>query len=158
MKDIVKLAYLFDKTGNYILADKLDKIARNNGRVILADQGVYNPVFQGVNLKDELTKLVRESTKLENGKNVIDIPLLKQKIQSGVLRYFIYDVKFTDGNVQGLFNNNTKTLFVSPNEDIYKTVQNFNSTFRHELIHGTSPLKARGQEAKQQLDIRRNNL
>ena len=58
MKDIVKLAYLFDKTGNYILADKLDKIARNNGRVILADQGVYNPVFQGVNLKDELTKLV----------------------------------------------------------------------------------------------------
>lgn len=158
MRDVVKLAYLFDMSGNFILADKLDKIARNNARVILAEQGVYNPVFQGVNLKDELTKLVRESSQMKDGKYVIDLQLLKQKIQSGVLRYFIYDVKFTEENINGSFNNITKTLSVNPNEDIYKTVQNFNSTFRHELSHGTSPIKARGDEAKKQLNITRENL
>ena len=144
MKDIVKLAYLFDKTGNYILADKLDKIARNNGRVILADQGVYNPVFQGVNLKDELTKLVRESTKLENGKNVIDIELLSQKIQSGVLRYFISKVQLeTNPANAGSFFPITKILKIDPTENIDRTIANINTTFRHEAMHGTSPIQAK---------------
>ena len=144
MKDIVKLAYLFDKTGNYILADKLDKIARNNGRVILADQGVYNPVFQGVNLKDELTKLVRESTKLENGKNVIDLELLSQKIKSGVLRYFISKVELeTNPQFSGSFSPYTKILKIDPTENIDRTIANINTTFRHEAMHGTSPIKAK---------------
>ena len=69
MKDIVKLAYLFDKTGNYILADKLDKIARNNGRVILADQGVFIPRGpNGESLLDMISKFTNDSIEMQYGK------------------------------------------------------------------------------------------
>ena len=46
----------------------------------LAEQGVRSPVYQGVNLKDELTKLVKESSRMYDNKIAIDTDLLNQKI------------------------------------------------------------------------------
>jgi hypothetical protein len=124
----------------------------------LAEQGVRSPVYQGVNLKDELTKLVKESSRMYDNKIAIDVDILNQKIQSSVLRFFISKVQMTSRDINGSFNQETKILTINPLEDVYKTVQNFNSTFRHELIHGTSPIKAKGYEAKQQLNITQKNL
>jgi hypothetical protein len=124
----------------------------------LAEQGVRSPVYQGVNLKDELTKLVKESSRMYDNKIAIDVDILNQKIRSSVLRFFISKVQMTSRDINGSFNQATKILTINPDEDVYKTVQNFNSTFRHELIHGTSPIKAKGYEAKQQLNITQKNL
>lgn len=142
MKDVVKLAYLFDMSGNFILADKLDKIAQNNARVILADQGVYIPRGpNGESLLDMISKFTNDSIEMQYGKKTINISKLESLIKNSYLANFINKVELQpDGTgFYGTYHRPNKLMTINANFT-KRDLENIVGTFEHETIHSVKPL------------------
>ena len=146
MKDLLRIASLLDDTGNFILSDKLFKIAQQ-GRLNLDKQsGVekfreqfkqifdaslvknkYNPLEFVIDF-NKLNKLAQETKLLKNVKFIADVREFNEKEKVKVKKYF-------GGPVNALYDSGTQEMFLP---------RKFNSSnyarTMHEIVHSFDPL------------------
>ena len=194
--DILKIASLLDDSGNYILSDKLYKLAQNYNNIKLAEQGELNPKgpngedLEGM-LRDFIVKsqkimpndalicplcgrtfsdgkgctedgsLLKKNPNATKGKKVIDLNRLKTFVKNSVLDNYIKDVKYEfDDKLGGSFQPATKTLKINLSSDIALSRKFFNTMniFAHELVHGTSPIRAKNDQYWLEFNEKYNSL
>ena len=139
---ILKIASFLDDSGHYELSDKLFNIARNYGRVILAEQGVFNPIgYGGIDLKKQLTSLLVYSFVQTPTGYKLDYNSLNNKIGATQLSHFINNIELEPMGSGGWGSYNYKTKVLTLNADLQqRDIQNIINTLEHELVHATSPI------------------
>jgi hypothetical protein len=146
MKDLLRIASLLDDTGNFILSDKLFKIAQQ-GRLNLDKQsGVekfreqfklifdaslvknkYNPLEFVIDF-NKLNKLAQETKLLKNVKFIADVREFNEKEKVKVKKYF-------GGPVNALYDSRTQEMFLPRKFNS----SNYSRTM-HEIVHSFDPL------------------
>ena len=87
------------------------------------------------------------------GKKVIDIKKLKTFVENSVLNNYIKDVSYTfDKNNIGSYDPRTKNLYINPDYETTRNFLNTKITFAHELVHSVSPIRAKIDQYKLELD------
>ena len=111
-------------------------------KIILAEQGVFNPIGPGgLDLNALIESFFNQSLKTDSeGIKTLDFEKLNQLVQNSFLKNIISKVELeTNDNYQGRYNRRTKILTVEVNPN-RQTIQNIISTIQHELTHGSSPI------------------
>ena len=150
MDKLLRIANILDEYGQFRLSDKLFKIARNDGKIILADQGVYIPYGPGgVNLLDMISKFTNDSVEMLYGKKTINLTKLDSLIKSSYLANFINKVELEpDGTgFYGTYNRPTKTMTINANFT-QRDLENIVGTIGHETVHSVKPLDEAEQRSK----------
>jgi hypothetical protein len=117
-------------------------------KIILAEQGVFNPIGPGgVDLKALIESFFNQSLITDQtGVKHLDFNKINSLVQNSFLKNIISKIELESGtNRLGSYNNRTKVITVDSNPNI-QSIQNIISSIQHELVHGTSPIKAKYQE------------
>jgi len=123
-------------------------------KIILAEQGVFNPIGPGgVDLKALIESFFNQSLITDQtGVKHLDFNKINSLVQNSFLKYIISKVELeSNPNRAGSYSNKTKVITVDSNPNI-QSIQNIISSIQHELVHGTSPIKAKYQEDLKKYD------
>lgn len=123
-------------------------------KIILAEQGVFNPIGPGgLDLNALIESFFNQSLKTDSeGIKTLDTEKLNLLVQNSFLKNIISKVELeTNPDHQGTYNRRTKILRVDANPN-YQTIQNIISSIQHELTHGSSPIYKKYLESLKKYD------